>query len=159
MNPRQFLMTVVQPNAVQFSSNYGDLRQAYNVVFSVDALAAQLFSWAKTHAPTYSDSYANDSQFRFRGALSHRNAEFGLVRDLAKALKHVELIAGKPSVKTASQMALESLGFDAARFDEGRFDGPAQVVVTTNSGEKRVVESVVLNALKFLEQEMVALGL
>jgi hypothetical protein len=81
------------------------------------------------------------------------------VRDLAKALKHVELIAGKPSVKTASQMAPESLGFDAARFDEGRFDGPAQVVVTTNSGEKRVVESVVLNALKFLEQEMVALGL
>jgi hypothetical protein len=157
MNPRQFLMTVVQPNAVQFSSNYGDMRQAYNAVFSVDALAAQLFWWARVHAPTYPGPHADDSEFR--AALALRNAEFGLVRDLAKALKHFKLYRGNPRVETASKMVPESLGFDAARFDEARYDGPMQVAVTTNSGEKRVVESVVLNALKFLEQEMVTLGL
>jgi len=92
-------------------------------------------------------------------ALARQNAEFGLVRDLAKALKHVELVRGTPRVKDASQMGTEGLGFDVARFDEARFDSPAQVVVTTNLGGKRVVESVLQNALTFLKQEMVGLGL
>ena len=56
-------------------------------------------------------------------------------------------------------MGSEGLGFDVARFDEARFDSPAQVVVTTNLGGKRVVESVLQNALTFLKQEMVGLGL
>ena len=157
MDPRQFLTTVVEPNIAELSSNYGDVRRAYNAVFAVDALAAHRYSWAKTNAPAYSRSHSDDTHFR--EALARQNAEFGLARDLAKALKHVELVRGTPRVKDASQMGSEGLGFDVARFDEARFDSPAQVVVTTNLGEKRVVESVLQNALKFLNDEMVGLGL
>jgi hypothetical protein len=71
----------------------------------------------------------------------------------------MELVRGTPRVKGASQMGAEGLGFDVARFDEARFDSPAQVVVTTDLGEKRVVEAVLQNALKFLNAEMSDLGL
>jgi hypothetical protein len=157
MDPRQFLSTIVEPNIAELSTNYGDVRRAYNAVFAVDALTAHLYSWAKIHAPAYARSHSDDTHFR--DALARRNAEFGLVRDLAKALKHVELVRGTPRVKGASQMGTEGLGFDVARFDEARFDGLAQIVVTTDLGEKRVVEAVLQNALKFLNAEMSGLGL
>jgi hypothetical protein len=157
MDPRQFLSTIVEPNITELSTNCGDVRRAYNAVFAVDALAAHLYSWAKSHAVACAAAYSDDT--RFREALAQRNAEFQLVRDLAKALKHVELVRGNPRVKGASQMGAEALGFDVARFDEARFDGPAQVVVRTDLGEKRVVEAVLQNALTFLNAYMSSLGL
>jgi hypothetical protein len=152
MDPRQFLSTIVEPNITELSTNGGDVRRAYNAVFAVDALAAHLYSWAKSHAPTHVHAYSDDT--RFREALAQRNTEFQLVRDLAKALKHVELLRGNPQVKGASQMGAETLGFDVGRFDEARYDAPAQIVVTTDLGEKRVVEAVLQNSLKFLNAEM-----
>jgi hypothetical protein len=98
---------------------------------------------------------SNDSQFR--AILPQRSQDFGLLRDIAKAQKHVHLAQGNPRVTTADQVTARSLGWDQARFDEGRWDGPPQIVVTTDAGDLRYVEQIVVAAVVFLEAEMTRL--
>ena len=62
--------------------------------------------------------------------------------------------AGATEVTTAAQVAARSLGWDEAKLDQSRWDGPPQVVVNTDAGELRYVEQIVADALTVLETEM-----
>lgn len=149
MTPREFLDLIVRPNMDEFRNDYADLRKAFNVSFSVDALAAHIYDASGRAAGT---GAKDDSAFR--AELAANSPDFALVRDIAKALKHVELDRHSPAVKRADQVEKRALGWGEARWGEGRWGSPPQVVVTTNSGDKRVVETVLGNALSFLESEM-----
>jgi hypothetical protein len=155
--PRKFLVDIVQPNVTDFTSNYADMRMAYNAVAAVDSLAAHIFEWCLVNTPTRISGVANDGQYR--AELAKGSPEFGLLRDIAKAQKHVRLSNFKPQVSSASQVSSQALGWDEAPWGEGRWGGVQQVVVETNSGRVRVVEALVIAALKFLEDEMTALGI
>ena len=61
MTPREFLENVVRPNVEDFDANYGSVRQAYNAVAAVDALAAHLYLWCKTNAPSEIAGVSDDS--------------------------------------------------------------------------------------------------
>ncbi|MCP6440520.1 hypothetical protein NL474_29175, partial [Klebsiella pneumoniae] len=82
------------------------------------------------------------------------NPDFSLVRDIAKAQKHGYLTRGSPQVSAAAQVETRAFGWGKVRWDEGRRNGPPQVVVEMDSGELRVVETVLERALEFLEGEM-----
>jgi hypothetical protein len=86
--------------------------------------------------------------------LAQNSSDFRLLRDIAKAQKHVHLIRGATEVTTAAQVAARSLGWDEAKLDQSRWDGPPQVVLTTDAGELRYVERIVADALTVLETEM-----
>lgn len=100
-----------------------------------------------------------DSDTEYREKLAGRSEMFGLLRDAAKAAKHVELVRGKPLVKSARQLRTRTLGWGEARFGEGRWGSPPQAVISTEAGEQRVIETVVKGALAILEDEMKRLGL
>jgi len=152
VTPREFLENVVRPNVEDFKANYGSVRHAYNAVTAVDALAAHLYEWCKTNAPSEIAGVSHDSQYRER--LAQSSSDFRLLRDIAKAQKHVHLTRGATQVTGAAQVAARSLGWDEAKLDQGRWDGPPQVVVTTDSGDLRYVEQIVADALVVLETKM-----
>jgi len=137
MSPRDFIKEVVHPNLEAFKAEPGSMRHAYNAVSCVDTLAAEVYSWAKVHSPIDVADYADDSEYR--SALAQKNSDFELLRDLAKAQKHVELKRGSPTVRRSSSSRPE-------------------VVVTTDIGQKLVVVEVVDRAFDFLKSEMSTLG-
>ena len=158
MTPREFLEQVVRPNVADFHANYGSLRHSYNAVAAVDALAAHIYVWCTTNVPAQVYGAADDSAYRTK--LAGLNHDFGLLRDIAKAQKHVHLTRGTPQVTRAEQVSARPIGYGEGQYGAGRYDGPPQLVVDINPGDFRYVESVVDAALAFLvEREMQRLGI
>lgn len=156
MTPREFLTIVVQPNVNDFHETYNDVRRAFNAISAVDALAAHLYIWARGRGLAAVAAVPDDSAYR--QALASRSQPFRLLRDIAKAQKHVHLTRGSPTISSASQISARFIGFGEGRFGQGRFGGVKQVVVDITSDEFAYVEEVVDSSLLFLETEMVQLG-
>ena len=156
MTPREFLDGIVRPNVDDFHANYGDLRYAQNAIGAVDALAAHLYVWAKTNAPAAVASVNDDSHYR--AILAARNQPFALLRDIAKAQKHVHLTKHSPRVTRANQITARPIGWGEGGYGEGRYGGVAQVVVDITQNEFSYVESIVDSSVAFLESEMSAIG-
>jgi hypothetical protein len=160
VTPGEFLQTVVRPNVEEFNADYGNVRRAHNAVAAVDALAAHIYVWCKTNAPSEITGVADDSHYR--GRLADCSSDFRLLRDIAKAQKHVHLDprrGGKPEVTTSAQVTTRAFGWGQGPYGGGRYGGPPQVVVTTDNGELRYVETIVAAALVLLEAEMTRLNI
>jgi hypothetical protein len=156
VTPGEFLQTVVRPNVEEFNADYGNVRRAHNAVAAVDALAAHIYVWCKTNAPSEIAGLADDTHYRER--LAGCSSDFRLLRDIAKAQKHVEL-RGQPKVTTSAQVTARAFGYGEGGYGGGRSGGPPQVVVTTDNGELHYVETIVAAALKLLEAEMARLNI
>jgi hypothetical protein len=156
MTPRDFLQDIVRPNVSDFYANVGSLRYAHNAVSAVDSLAAHLYVWAIANNPA-AVSYANDDS-HFRSSLASRDPSFALLRDIAKAQKHVHLTKHNPQVRRAEQIASRSIGWGEGDYDEGRFGGEEQVVVDIGPGKFFYVEKIIDSSLAFLEAEMTRIG-
>lgn len=157
MEVQDHLEQVVRPNMAELSENPGEIRRAFNAVAAADALAGYLYLWCLKNAPHEVTGVMNDSEFR--GRLAEANADFSLVRDMAKAQKHIFLTRGSPQIRSADQVETRSRGWGQARWGEGRWGSPPQVVVETEDGKVRVVEAVLGRALIFLEAKMVRIGI
>ncbi|TIX82108.1 MAG: hypothetical protein E5V27_14240 [Mesorhizobium sp.] len=154
MTPREYLDQVITPNLAELANDYGNVRLALNAVHAVDALAAHIFYGAGGKG-----KIGSDDDLAYREQLAKQDAEFGLLRDVAKAAKHVMLERGTPKVSTAGQISSKGLGWGEARYGEGRYGSPPQAMVLTDAGEHRVLETVIRGALAFLEKEMATHGL
>ena len=158
MTPREFLEQVVRPNINDFSTNYASVRHAYNAVAAVDALAAHIYIWCVHNAPSEVAGLADDSHYRDQ--LAGRDSDFRVLRDLAKAQKHVRL-TGKRSknaeVKESADMTARTPLWGKLPWGQFPWDGSPLVVVTTSSGKDRSVMHVTTAALTFLEGEMMRL--
>jgi hypothetical protein len=155
MTPREFLEAVVRPNVDDFHTDFANLRHAHNAISAVDALAAHLYVWATTHD---SAAVASRDDNEYRDKLAGRNQNFALLRDLAKAQKHVHLTRGKPQISHAAQVTSRSIGYGEGDYGAGHYGGPEQVIVEIDAGGFAYVESVVDDGLVFLEAEMHRLG-
>ena len=155
MTPKEFLDEIVVPNIDEFKVNFSSLRHAYNAISSVDALAAHLYWWLKNTGVDLKET--DDSAYREK--LSDQSSDFRLLRDIAKAQKHVKLERGKPQVNEAKQIESRAIGWDESRFGQGRWGGVQQVVVKDNNNELHYIEEIVNSALNFLTSEMQKHGL
>lgn len=156
MEPRDFRTQIVQPNVDEFLVDYASMRRAYNAIAAVDALAAQIYVWAAAKNPGAVNGVRDDSHYR--ETLAQQDPDFGLFRDVAKAQKHARLTRGNPRVGTSRQVERRPVGWGEAAWDEGRWDGPPQVLVTTNTGDLRYVEALIQDALTMLDAEMARVG-
>jgi hypothetical protein len=96
MTPRDFLETVVRPNVTEFNADYGKIQRACNV-------------WCKTNALSEIVGLADDTHYR--GWLAGCSLDFRLLRDIAKAQKHVHLDRGQPEVTTSAQVTARAFGY------------------------------------------------
>jgi len=152
MTPIQFLEQVVRPNLAEFHANDADIRYAYNSVAAVDAFAAHIYVWCLVNAPAEVAGFADDTQYRAKLAASHN--DFLLLRDIAKAQKHVELRRGSPTIAKAEQIITRPVGYGEGPFGHGRYGGPPQVVVDIDISTMRYLAQIVDSALSFLEGEL-----
>jgi hypothetical protein len=157
MTPRQFLEQVVQVNVAEFHRDEADMRLAYNAVASVDSLAAHIYVWCSANAIADVDGSPDDTMYRDK--LWSLNDDFQLLRDIAKAQKHVKLNRGKPIITEAKQIGVRPVVWGEGPYGHGAFGGPPQVVVDINLGNMRYVVQIVDGALRFLEAEMERLGI
>jgi hypothetical protein len=155
MTPREFLEVIVRPNVRDFRENCGSVRHAYNAIAAVDALAAHVYVWCAVNASANVRGVHDDTEYRAR--LAARDGDFSLLRDIAKAQKHVRLTKNPPAVERADQVAARTIGYGEGRYGEGRYGGVEQVLVDIQPDDFRYVETVVLQALAFLEGEMALL--
>ena len=155
MTPRKFLDTIVRLDVADLHEKYDDLRKAQHAIASVDALAAHMFVWAKTNKPA-AVPMGDDSAYRQQLAVAH--PVFGLLRDIAKAQKHVHLTRHNPQVTDVSQVTSRTIGWGEGGYGEGRYGGVQQVVVDIAPDKFSYVEAVVDEALAVLESEMAVLG-
>jgi hypothetical protein len=134
------------------AANYVSIRLTLNVVHSVDALAAHIYHGSGGAAPGTDDT-------DYRDLLARHDPEFALLRDVAKAIKHVRLDRGSPLASRGDQVEARPLGWGEAAWDDGRWDGPPHVIIPLDNGGVRVVETVLSNALAVLKTEMAIYGL
>ena len=100
--PREFLEKVVLPNIADFKQDVSSERNAYNAISSLDALAAHLDYWARASGDNEALAATDDSHYRAN--LAKRNIASHLLRDVAKAQKHVRLERQDPIVTNSSQI-------------------------------------------------------
>ncbi len=72
-------------------------------------------------------------------------ADVALLRDVADAFKHHRPDRPSATVAASSDVTPVSLGWGQARWDEGKWDGAEQVIVTTKNGAQRALSSVLQN--------------
>jgi hypothetical protein len=72
-------------------------------------------------------------------------ADVGLLRDVADAFKHHRPDRRSATVRASSDVVSVSIGWDEARWEEGKWDSPEQVIVTQKDGSKRALSSVLQN--------------
>ncbi len=147
MTPDEYLKTVVEPNFAEFSADYSSVRLALNLVHSVDALAAHVYHASNGSAPGSDDTH-------YRDILANQDSEYRLLRDIAKAVKHVRLKRSSPQIRSR-RIAFEYVRSDGEKA-LGRLEmgGPPQVIAHLDDGQSRSVETIALNALNLLKQEM-----
>src|SRR4051812_25826654 len=130
--PRLYLDEVVRPNLAEFEAEVSSIRRANNAISTLDALSAHLYRWCIINNPNEVSGVRYDSHYREK--LSEQSPYFRLLRDIAKAQKHVHLERGNPEVSKADQITSKSLGYGQAKYGAGRYGGVAQVVVDLNNG-------------------------
>lgn len=127
MAPRDFLTITVDQNIAEQAANPADIRLAFNAVAAVDALAAHMYVWLLTNTPSVVAGIADDTVYRH--ALGKLSIDFDLIRDTAKAQKHVHLTRGTPGVSSANQMAPAATGWNQAGWGDSSWGGAPQAAV------------------------------
>jgi hypothetical protein len=148
MEPIIFLEEVVYPNVADQGANASELRHAFNAIAAVDTLAACMFHWCRAHWAAV-DCLDDTS---YRNNLAHRSDDFGLIRDLANAQKHVELTR-TPVPTSDSQLVRRA---SALRTN---VHGSPCLVVKLDNGDLKTISDVIAGALDFLEAEMERMGM
>jgi hypothetical protein len=85
----------------------------------------------KTEAPL---NQQNDSYFRQR--IAGESGAYRIIRDLAKANKHAELIKHAPLVSSSDQAISKPTGYGVGRYGIGRFGGVCQMMIQLNTIRK-----------------------
>jgi hypothetical protein len=123
----------------------------------VDALAAHIFVWLEANSPTVVAGIHDDSLYRAN--LASRSKDFRLVRDAAKAQKHVKLTRHNPQVRSASQVKSRPIGYGEGAWGDGSWGGATVVAIELDDGGLAVAGATLTRAFSFLEEEMAAHGI
>jgi hypothetical protein len=156
VTPREYLNLVVKPNVEEFIQDVSDPRRAYNAIATADALAAHVFYWCKKNAPDAVHGIQNDDAYRMLMQTSRPN--IGLVHDVAKALKHVEMNNKTSKIRTEDEVQARSFGFGEGAYGVGPYGGTPQQSVLID-GRKIQLQLNVEHAVDFYEKEMDRLGI
>ena len=144
---------VVKPNLSEWEAEPTSLRRAYNAVAAIDAFAAHIYQVARNTSHPLGSA---EHDLAFRNALALEDNSFRIVRDIAKAQKHVELVRGTANltVVRASDVHVSPVSYGRGKYGRGKYGGPPQVLVQLTSGSWDYVSSLANEALAFLVQKL-----
>ena len=148
--PRDFFNNHLKPNYRDWLNLPLDERLAKNAVSDANNMAARIFNfWNANDISKIGDVLDEGA---YRNYLSSKCPDFGLVRDIADAHKHVELNRSTRRVTRSDQTQSGTMGWGEGGFGEGRFGGVEQLVITLDDGSKRPLTAVMGNVINMWEQ-------
>jgi hypothetical protein len=139
-------------------ADYSNLRHAINTAAAVDALAARIY-WSLHNSGAAAVAAVVRQDDGFRDVLAGKDPSFAMIRDIAKGQKHVQLTKGYPQIAGASSIGAKPVAYGRLPYGRGRYGGVSQVIVETKVGAADYVESLLDQAITFLEGEMATYGL
>jgi hypothetical protein len=77
----------------------------------------------------------------------HECEDFGLVRDIADAHKHVVIDRASRKITGSDQTQTGTIGYGQGGYGEGVYGGADQLVVTLDDGSKRALSGVMQNVI------------
>ncbi len=156
--PRQFFEDYVKPNYEAWRANQLDVRLAKNAVADANNMAARVFMHWEKNDP--SKVYGVTSEGRYRAELTARECrDFGLVRDVAEAHKHVELDRAPRQVTRSEQTTVGGMGYGEGGWSEGTYGGGPQLVITLDNGRKRALSAVLKDVIEMWARLLAGWGL
>lgn len=153
MTPKTFLSEIVEPTLAEAEVEPLEMRRVILAIAVVDMLAAHIFHSRVSRSILWGKSDRQDDT-GFRSLLARKNQDFALVRDIAKAQKHVILVQGSPLVSDAAAISARPLGFGQGAYGEGPYGGGQQIVAQLANGTMRNVIAATKAAVSFLKTEM-----
>lgn len=156
MNAADFFKECVDPTLDDFRQNHLSRRHAIAAVALVDMSMAYIRrdEWDGNNLKEF-----KDDDFRWKLAGECKSVE--VIRDLAKAQKHVILTRHDPIVLSADDMEAQNRAYGAGRFGEGIYGG-GFVVKVKEKGSGLSTEYSLLElldqAIKFLKTRLQSLG-
>lgn len=143
--PHHFFEYVVVPNIRDLKKDPLELRLAYNCVMSIDSFASHIYEFLEGQPSVR--KMKDDSEFK--QVLAKTCFPFEIIRDVAKAQKHVKLTRGSPQTSEAKQMKHGKMSYGEGTFGTGTYGG-IQILVETNDRKRRPLLSLIDGATEFL---------
>lgn len=149
--PQRFFDDHVKPNYEEWLADPLDERLAKNAVADANNMAARVFHHWRGLDPSQVYGVANEGSYR--SELAGRECpDFGLVRDVADAHKHVTLHRPNRRVTGANQTGPGAMGWGEAGWGEGVWGGAPQLVVALDDGTKRPLTAIMANVMEMWER-------
>ena len=145
MDARWFLAEVVDPTILDFRNNHLSWRHALAAVAVVDMLMAHVFEYIGGSGSNELNA-KDDSDFR--NILAKENLSVELLRDVAKAQKHVTLTRHQPKVSSFSDTSLVAKTYGSGAYGVGPYGGGFMVKIS--DGKNVSLLSLISEALDFL---------
>lgn len=148
---RNFFETHVNPSVSEWHASPLDQRLANNAVSALNNMAARAYQHWKAHDTNR--LHGAVSEGAYRNELAAREcADFGLIRDIADAHKHVVLNRPNRRVTRHDQTALREMAFGQELIGENVFCGVPDLVVTLDDRSKRPLIAIVANVVDMWER-------
>lgn len=155
---RAFFDEHVRPNYDEWMAKPLDQRLAKNSVGDANNMAERVFHYwdGIDQEKLYDQTRPGD----YRQALAAEVCpDFQLVNDVADAHKHFTLGRSSRQITRSDQTSPGSLGWDVARWGEGLWGSPEQLVVQLDDGSRRPLEGIMGNVIAMWEALLADWGL
>lgn len=141
----------VRDNYDEWSKEWLNKRLAHNCIAAMNNFAERAF---KCWGPGSENTMGANTAAEYRNKLAKKVTEFGLVRDIAEAHKHVCLNRGSRKVTSEAQTNRSPTGFGEAGYGEGSWGGSDALIVTCDDGTKRHLRGIAEKVMKMWQCEL-----
>lgn len=149
----EYFHTHVVPAMSDWRSNPDDIRFAMNAAVALNQMADHF--WHGFVSNDAARVFSAPNVKTFRNELAKKNNDWGLVRDVAEAHKHVILERPSRHVTSTGQTTVVPMGWGTSTYGTGPYGGTPSVVVTLDNGSK-VHFSAVANRVFEMWQSLLA---
>ncbi len=138
-----------------------DWRKNETAIHKAMLVATNLNHLADYYWRCYSDQpskvFGKNNLRSFRDHLIDQCPDYGLIRDVCDAHKHLTLDRSSRRVTNADQTTKGRMGWGEAKFGDARWGSPEEIVVTDDDGEKHHFIGMV-NRTEGMWQKLLQLG-
>jgi hypothetical protein len=148
-----FFDTHVLPTVNEWRNAPLDLRLAMQAAAALNQMADHYWYGysSENRAQVFNQTAVGD----FRRELAARSPNFGLIRDVAEAHKHVKLNRKDRLLTSAGQTTVDKLGYGEAEYGVAEWGGSSEVVIELDGGKRRHFSAALEDVVKMWESMLV----
>jgi hypothetical protein len=161
-SPRYFFDTFLEPNYRDWLVDTDNIRLAMNAAVSANQMADWCLIYWSNHDRSKVGNVAPGKRGpdRYRKFLvSNVCSDFSVIRDVADCHKHLRLENPNARITSATNVREGSLGWNEARWGEGKFGGTPQLIVYFDDATKRAFSAPMKNVFAMWDVLLTSWGI